>query len=670
MKKLIKYLLFVVLFLILCSIIPEFGAISGAIIVAVAIFWFIFKFVLPVLKRSALKRNANKINNGCYIGSKYWLTVFLSLLVSVLCVIASDGIPSILLLVFAIDNVLLFVINRERKNIIPIKQIKTYGTICVIISILYLLLYLYFFVSGNLDSDILCIPLALMIPAIAYFVHLLNIYRGIQPVKQNIEANKSINLSDEYDLKGGKINKFLVTYSNNIPEIQANIEQLTPDKNQTYQQLVLSIIYPTIKNYDALVVRKFDTLYYMNTSKMLESANKNLSEEERKLILQRLSNDYSSIPLDNIELMLSAASGLICGFIDAFFVGKPGDSKLGELTDKATDKLVIKAAGFLGWNPKEGDENNIASAIGFLERKYSVPYDARYAKDLGDESINMAPGNHHLKSLGHSPDLIGLIFSLIDQFMTTEDAKHTTLLVDGHIRMFSYGENEFELRGDNLVSKLFSGFANWIGHILSDVAGSSGGRGHSNNGRGSGVAAPFYECFQFLDHVKLGKEKKSISDISIKLFQNGYDARFMAAASIPVVLNEYIMRLSYLLKMHFYDKVEWEEINKLEILAPTKAITLTVNEDQKLNKMLVTGYGTFCATDISDALIRGKGATFEALLHINLPGLKNLAIEGFRTCLSVFRKLTASPEKIEQELLKEVEKISTDEEPEYELIED
>lgn len=43
--------------------------------------------------------------------------------------------------------------------------------------------------------------------------------------------------------------------------------------------------------------------------------------------------------------------------------------------------------------------DNIASAIGYLERRYKVNYDARYAKDLvmGDKVLNMSAKNHHLK---------------------------------------------------------------------------------------------------------------------------------------------------------------------------------------------------------------------------------------------------------------------------------
>lgn len=64
------------------------------------------------------------------------------------------------------------------------------------------------------------------------------------------------------------------------------------------------------------------------------------------------------------------------------------------------------------------EPDNSANMIGHLERRCKVNYDARYAKDLlmGDKVLNMSMKNHHLKSLGYSPDIIGLFFSILDSF--------------------------------------------------------------------------------------------------------------------------------------------------------------------------------------------------------------------------------------------------------------
>ena len=61
---------------------------------------------------------------------------------------------------------------------------------------------------------------------------------------------------------------------------------------------------------------------------------------------------------------------------------------------------------------------NISSAIGFLERKFKVNYDQRNGADV-DWKFRLSPSNHHFKSLSHSPDILGLFFSILDQFMNT-----------------------------------------------------------------------------------------------------------------------------------------------------------------------------------------------------------------------------------------------------------
>lgn len=342
-----------------------------------------------------------------------------------------------------------------------------------------------------------------------------------------------------------------------------------------------------------------------------------------------------------------------------FFVGKPGESKLQEWTDKTTEQLIMNVSKRLGWKPSNKQKENPASAIGFLERNFPVPYDARYDKDLGitDEtkSTGMTSSNHHLKSLSHSPDVVGLIFSLVDQFATDDSGiKHTTIISNSNIEMYTYGTTDFKLKGKNIVAKLLCGVTNWIGHILSDIAGSSGSKE-----RGSGVSAPYYELLQLVNFGSITEERKTVAELSIKLFENGYDARYMAAASIPVLLNEYIIKFSWILKQHFYHKLDWKDIHLVKSLIPENTGKIIFKENPEMQKMLLAGYGTFCGVDFGGALISSKGKfDIEFFLHINLPGLKKLATEGFLAAKSGLRKMCANPIKIEQEIQQMVVKES------------
>lgn len=78
---------------------------------------------------------------------------------------------------------------------------------------------------------------------------------------------------------------------------------------------------------------------------------------------------------DKYDYLLAVGCGAIGGMIDIFFVGTPGESKLCKWTDAQADNAVKLFAKKVGWSPRTGNENNVSSAIGFLEGKYKVNYD-------------------------------------------------------------------------------------------------------------------------------------------------------------------------------------------------------------------------------------------------------------------------------------------------------
>ena len=51
--------------------------------------------------------------------------------------------------------------------------------------------------------------------------------------------------------------------------------------------------------------------------------------------------------------------------------------------------------------------------------KKEVPYDQKGIGDAGKAVFNLTPSNHHFKSLGHNPTIMGMFFSILDQFNNT-----------------------------------------------------------------------------------------------------------------------------------------------------------------------------------------------------------------------------------------------------------
>ena len=96
---------------------------------------------------------------------------------------------------------------------------------------------------------------------------------------------------------------------------------------------------------------------------------------EAKIIAQK-----GAKSCDKYDYLTAVGCGVVAGLVDSFFVGMPGESKLGGWTDAQVDKAVIGFAKICGWTPKAGKENSIAAAIGWLEKKYPVNYDQQRAR--------------------------------------------------------------------------------------------------------------------------------------------------------------------------------------------------------------------------------------------------------------------------------------------------
>ncbi len=326
---------------------------------------------------------------------------------------------------------------------------------------------------------------------------------------------------------------------------------------------------------------------------------------------------------DAIDYSLAAGSGALCGLIDVFLIGKPGESPLGNITDKWFENRTCDFAKICGW--KGNDKNPVKSAIGFLERKFRVPYDQRGCGDSGSFVFGLTPSNHHFKSLAHNPTLLGLFFSILDQFTNSSH-----FISDGQLIELVEADSKFELRGNSILGKLWAGFANWIGHLMSDVSGSSGGKS-----RGAGVPSPIWSWSNSIIAIKqkLGfsanQFDKDVNDLALQLFNEGYDIRFQTAQAIPVFINELVVRLCYLIRrlLHYYEETPKGERTLKLMWKECKPFS-----NPTVSRMLTVAHGTFCMVDIGDATIRGfvsGGGNFnpvEFFLRVNLIGIGRFTI--------------------------------------------
>lgn len=349
---------------------------------------------------------------------------------------------------------------------------------------------------------------------------------------------------------------------------------------------------------------------------------------------------------DASQLASAAACGVLGGMIDVLFVGAPNEGKaLEKWADKQIDESVERFARLTGWKPGEG-QGDVAHAIGFLEDKFKVNYDQRYGADVGG-LFTMNTRDHHFKSLGHSPTPVGLFFSMLNQFTST-----ATFAVDGGLIFVK--TDTFEVYGKNLPAKIFCGFVNWLGHVMSDVAGSS--VMERLPGYGMGVAAPLCELLQFckIGNFDVNGAKSDLAELATEVFKNGYDARYALSLGIPVVITDLLIKLIWVVKEHFAFGRPIHEC-------------VRAKDNDGLRTMLLVGTGTLCLIDGAGSYVRSGGGVnaVELASRINYVAWLRLAMLVVRELmirLSLERDIEAMRElnAAYKNYLEELEKLDID----------
>lgn len=329
---------------------------------------------------------------------------------------------------------------------------------------------------------------------------------------------------------------------------------------------------------------------------------------------------------DRLDYILAASIGALCGVIDVFLVGKPGKSPIGDVTDQWFADRTIAFAKMC--HPKKKDFDSLESAVRFLEKKFSVPYDQTGIGDAGRVIFGLNAKNHHFKSLAHNPSLLGLFFSILDQFTNTSH-----FITDGQLISLQQADEGWYLQGENVPGKLFCGFVNWFGHLMSDVSGSNSSA--KSGKRGMGIPSPLWTWTNDIIAIKakLGINAtdfdKRLNEFALHIFEQGYDARFQVAQAIPVFVNELLVRFVYSIRRLIGCLTEMKDVEMSFQAVWNKCEPFS---NATVKRMLMVAHGTFCLVDLGDAAGRGfiTGAgTFnvgEFVLRLNIVGIGRFSI--------------------------------------------
>lgn len=349
------------------------------------------------------------------------------------------------------------------------------------------------------------------------------------------------------------------------------------------------------------------------------------AREQAEFELQALDETIESVKwlkpdCDKLDYILAASAGALCGILDIFFVGKPGQSAFENITDKWFSEKTQTFAKLCGWKG-EGEK----SAIRFLEQKFKIPYDQRGRGDAASFVSGLSPSNHHFKSLAHNPTLCGLFFAVLDQFNNTSH-----FVSGGQLIALEKADDTFELKGTDVPSKFFCAFVNWFGHLISDMSGSSAGKG-----RGMGIPSPLWAWTNDIIavkeslHIPTSWFDEAANELALKIYENGYDARFQAVQAIPVLINEMIVRMIYSVRrlLRYFSGIKKGEYSARQMWRVCEPFS-----NPTVKRMLTVAHGTFCVLDIGDAAVRGfvkGGGAFdlsECILRLNIVGIGRLTV--------------------------------------------
>ena len=360
---------------------------------------------------------------------------------------------------------------------------------------------------------------------------------------------------------------------------------------------------------------------------LFDLVEKDLDEQINEL---NASVDNLTNKADGIDYAVAICCGVISGMIDVFYVGEFNFKKAKDSVDEAFKNFVNNRAKNIKIDealkeaeanyakkgqklPKEKiaeiragiekrfKEPNLASSIKTLEDKYKIPSDNLWSgKDAG-----ISTKSHHLDDLAHHPSVIGLAASILTQFTKCGYFQNA----DG--TFFRFDVKNKELIGNSLKGKLVCGVINWIGHLISDMAGSNSSAKKGN--LGMGLPGPFVSTLKEISLLPIirntnlpqivnelfTKDNGVFNEFRLDLRSELAIGRELTRQSIPVFLDQILLRTVYFVRrlvMHAKDAERIRDIPWKKVL-PFRNRTIA--------RMSTISLATMEVIDITDAAIRG-----------------------------------------------------------------
>ena len=325
-----------------------------------------------------------------------------------------------------------------------------------------------------------------------------------------------------------------------------------------------------LSNWEDLCSKAYESV---GDGKTLESLFTEEELKENKELLNNIGKGFNRIhKLDKYDVMIAVVAGLLSAMVDILLVGIPNKTtnglKAGPLSNYIRDAFDKKF-------PKDEMEKLANSKVS------KVPYDAQDNRNTLIDVEGLSAYYHRLLSLGHDP-VLGLIFGVYDIL----NGKMTTIDKSGKLV-----SQIMDVYADRKEINIFNAISKQIIHFKSDVTTSMG------------LPAPFMSLFNFCQFGSIGEEEQTIAQIVQGMYYEGYDFIHFCSMSVPVMINEIIVRLGYAIK----------RIKEGNLVKDSIPFSLDRDKRPKLATML------FISQSIATAVNAGKIYFTQNPLSINYP---------------------------------------------------
>lgn len=353
--------------------------------------------------------------------------------------------------------------------------------------------------------------------------------------------------------------------------------------------------------------------------------------------------------IGKVDCLVAVASGTLCAAADAIWIKdislldayKTGSDEVERLVNKIAESKITRGKSLKG--------NSLDKTIKNLEEEYPMS---------GDDLTNQFGGGtqHHLRDFSHHPTPLGLLFSILMQFTGYGYGTDTA----GKFSSFKLPS----WKKPSFVQGIYLGTVEWLFHLISDIAGSSGSVAKGKPG--TGLPGPMLSAVKMLSSVPgvrniAGKttERRGGGPVAVydfsqtcsKLFNGtlladveGHGIPFdfrtelgIVSESIankqyiPVIMNELVVSAFYSVS-RFIDEIDKCTVNNFSDLSNIDVRRCLPWNNAPLRHMRMISSVTFSTIDITTAGVKAaiknkgdkKGFALDLLQDVNYWGLGDL----------------------------------------------